>query len=368
MNDKELFEWAFGRANIPFKALFTPEDKESLMKEFISLPRFPNMDLYVFLHFPQEERDKLREEKLAQTPMGEKLKVSTGFTEGEKKLENLRTEFHAMYVKGKVPQCYWCPDISETNTVKILNGIWECVYQSSLYFIDETQRVDPFKEAEVMAMVIEGYVRRDLNNNRLSLEILSHIIDDRWGDLFKIKLENLPYQSNEEIARKQVEIKKHFFELLKRIRQQLGTPLMEAGIVTPVADTDQTQKGDYGFKNMDIPKINDIHEFCINTNVFNAAVKQEQFHRCIYNADFRAIYNEDDTLKLKFRFVIYILKRILFPPPKKILSTDKIPSTHVKWYQDAARSIKTEPNKCSGAGNGLPGDWISDIKKLAGIK
>lgn len=88
-----------------------------------------------------------------------------------------------------------------------------------------------------------------------------------------------------------------------------------------------------------------IYLFCTESKVFNVTL--DDFKRAVSQADFNSIIKMDSTLKGKLKYLIYILGCHADTPD---------------WYINAAHSIDTEPNKCSGAT--APTAWKKQAKAI----
>jgi len=108
-----------------------------------------------------------------------------------------------------------------------------------------------------------------------------------------------------------------------------------------------THNDNYQF---DTTKITTIYNFCVDTNVFSGVITEVDFINAVNNADFSAIYEK--STKGKCKYIIYILS----------FSVKNTNANTETWYQKAAHSIKTEPNKCSGIN--VPNDWKNQANSL----
>lgn len=100
---------------------------------------------------------------------------------------------------------------------------------------------------------------------------------------------------------------------------------------------------------IDEQKALNVYYFCIETNVIDNTITEEMFIEEIKNANFTKIYANSEELnsKSKCKYIIYILSFLV---------------QGKSWYQNAAHSINTEPNKCSGIN--VPYNWKEAANKL----
>ncbi len=99
----------------------------------------------------------------------------------------------------------------------------------------------------------------------------------------------------------------------------------------------------------DASSVNDIFNFCIETNVFKN-ITPHDFGRYIAHADFSEIYDREDTIQSKLKYAISVLQLYIDP------------AHHKDWYREAAQSICQTPSKCSGAN--VSDDWKYNIDKF----
>ena len=85
---------------------------------------------------------------------------------------------------------------------------------------------------------------------------------------------------------------------------------------------------------INILKIHDVYNFCIEAEIINNSISEENFINAVYNADFKNILSNAESLKSKSAcmYTITIISHFVDSP---------------KWYKDTAHSINTEPNRCS---------------------
>jgi hypothetical protein len=126
------------------------------------------------------------------------------------------------------------------------------------------------------------------------------------------------------------------YSLYKWIREQLLNVSIE----------NQPESQQYIF---DIGKITTIYNFCIDTGVISNSISNVNFINAVNNADFKNVFAnaEQQKAKSKCKYIIYVLSHTV---------------SAESWYQNTARSINTEPNKCSGIN--VPSDWKRQANAL----
>ena len=99
----------------------------------------------------------------------------------------------------------------------------------------------------------------------------------------------------------------------------------------------------------EIEKITKIYNFCIDTGVISNSISNVNFINAVNNANFKNVFAnaEQRNAKSKCKYIIYVLSSAV---------------SAENWYQNTARSINTEPNKCSGIN--VPSDWKRQAKAL----
>ena len=73
----------------------------------------------------------------------------------------------------------------------------------------------------------------------------------------------------------------------------------------------------------------------------------KQFERCVVERNFSKIYNSEYAKASMVKYLIYVLSKHI---------------DNESWYRDAAHSINTEPQKCSGAS--VPKQWRRELNAI----
>ena len=312
MSDKDLFEYAYERSRFPFKELFTDEDKGLLMDEFLLLPRIP--DPYFYAHY------------------------------------------HALLPLTE----YDCPNINDTNTVQSLVEI-----NKNCELYDDTNTVidlaDPYKDPPLRAASIEYHLNQ-LKNNRLSAAILHHICNSDYLARHAICVQvagqllgTADKQAEDLFLKKRnILIENLIIELRKIVQiHDTSTDTTTETTQTNIVTDGSSESGATQKYNVDISKIGEAYNFCIETEVMDKTViSNVDFINAVNNADFKNIYNSADTKNsvTKCRYLIFLMSKFM----------DK------EWYAKAAHSIDTEPNKCSGAN--VSTKWKKTAHMRLGVK
>jgi hypothetical protein len=201
-------------------------------------------------------------------------------------------------------------------------------------------------------MQIGSNTIRNIKNNLASLsytdkQISVDVVKNELIDKIQT-LEALKYAlersiiCHPEIRQWSAELLEKLIQLLDRINKiKVDIQRTEATeTLKSSTDNPNTETPRYSFSTS---KITEIYNFCTDTEVLqNAVISNVDFINAVNVANFKAIYDhaQQRKSKSKCKYIIFILNKFV---------------TGDGWYLNTARSINTEPTKCSGIN--VPPEW-----------